>query len=164
LTFRFLHGSDAVTVTLDRQQRWRAVVDGVACLVEWSLAAPGFAIVTVDGERQEFNWTKSGEALVCWLGGCEFHCRYDDPRQLSHSVSADEGALTARLPGTVVMVGVKPGERVAPGSILMVIEAMKMEHAVLAPYAGIVGDIHFEVGHKVPAGATLIELQRLTAD
>jgi 3-methylcrotonyl-CoA carboxylase alpha subunit len=163
LKFRFLHDGVAVTVALDRQQRWRAVVDGVACLVDWSLEAPGFAIVTVDGERQDFYWTQSGEALQCWLGGSEFHCHYDDPRQLSHCVSADEGALTAKLPGTVVMVGVKPGERVEPGGILMVIEAMKMEHAVLAPYAGTVGVIHFEVGHKVPAGAALIELQRLTA-
>ena len=159
---RFEHGAEAVVVTIDRQQGWRAAVDGSTCQVEWTLQTPGHAVVSVEGERQDFQWNTCAEELHCWLGGREFRCRHDDPRQLSHRQAAHEGTLTASLPGTVVMVGVRPGESVESGAVLMVIEAMKMEHAVRAPYAGTVDAIHYEVGDKVPASAMLIDLQRLT--
>jgi 3-methylcrotonyl-CoA carboxylase alpha subunit len=61
----------------------------------------------------------------------------------------------------VVSVPVKVGQAVAAGSVLMVIEAMKMEHSITAPYAGTVTAIHFAKGERVPEASALLELARL---
>jgi 3-methylcrotonyl-CoA carboxylase alpha subunit len=60
----------------------------------------------------------------------------------------------------VVAVSVTVGQQVAAGDTLMVIEAMKMEHTIAAPYAGTVGTLHFARGDRVPEGSRLLELTR----
>jgi biotin carboxyl carrier protein len=59
-----------------------------------------------------------------------------------------------------VAVPVTVGQQVAAGDTLMVIEAMKMEHTITAPYAGTVGALHFAQGDRVPEGSQLLELSR----
>jgi 3-methylcrotonyl-CoA carboxylase alpha subunit len=75
-----------------------------------------------------------------------------------------EGELIARLPGTVVAVAVARGDVVAAGATLMVLEAMKMEHAVLAPHAGTVAAVHYSRGDRVAEGAVLVELSHEPGD
>jgi 3-methylcrotonyl-CoA carboxylase alpha subunit len=70
------------------------------------------------------------------------------------------GGLTTPLPGVVVAVAVKVGQRVALGETLMVIEAMKMEHTITAPYAGTVESVHYSQGDRVPEGSALLALTR----
>ena len=65
------------------------------------------------------------------------------------------GRLTAPMPGRVVKVAVADGQRVAPHQPLMVLEAMKMEHVVEAPHAGVVTEICVQVGEQVVSGAQL---------
>jgi acetyl/propionyl-CoA carboxylase alpha subunit len=65
------------------------------------------------------------------------------------------GSLTAPLPGVVRRVAARAGERVEAGALLVVIEAMKMEHHVTAPDAGVVGEVLVAEGQEVDAGATL---------
>ena len=48
------------------------------------------------------------------------------------------------------------GDRVATGDTLVVLEAMKMEHAVRAPHAGLVTDVRAAAGQQVDAGAVLV--------
>jgi biotin carboxyl carrier protein len=60
----------------------------------------------------------------------------------------------------VVSVPVSVGQKVAAGEVLMVIEAMKMEHAITAPYAGTVQAIRFARGERVPEASQLLELAR----
>jgi acetyl/propionyl-CoA carboxylase alpha subunit/acetyl-CoA carboxylase carboxyltransferase component len=69
-----------------------------------------------------------------------------------------EAAVRAPLAGTVVSVSVEPGDPVAPGDELLVIEAMKMEHEVRAPAAGLVREVPAAVGVTVPTGAVLVVL------
>ena len=64
------------------------------------------------------------------------------------------------MPGTVIKVYVQAGERVEPHQRLAVMEAMKMEHVVEAPYAGTVRAILHAEGQQVAAGEQLIELEQ----
>ena len=64
----------------------------------------------------------------------------------------------APMSGLVVAVMVKPGEKVAKGSPLMVLEAMKMEHTIAAPAAGTVKAVNFAAGDRVKEGADLVDL------
>ncbi|MFG1225564.1 acetyl/propionyl/methylcrotonyl-CoA carboxylase subunit alpha [Xanthobacter wiegelii] len=65
---------------------------------------------------------------------------------------------SAEMPGLVVAVAAKAGERVARGDVLAVIEAMKFENPVTAPREGIVGEIACQVGEQVEAGQRLVRL------
>ena len=62
------------------------------------------------------------------------------------------------MSGTVVKLLVEEGQRVAAGEALVVLEAMKMEHTIAAPHAGIVGRVHYRAGDLVAGGALLVEL------
>ncbi len=96
--------------------------------------------------------------LHLWLGAEHFDLLCDDPRELEYSTSAAGGGLTTPLPGVVVAVSVKPGQQVAAGDVLMIVEAMKMEHTITAPHAGTVKAIHCAPGDRVPEGKALLEL------
>jgi biotin carboxyl carrier protein len=82
----------------------------------------------------------------------------DDPRAQQFEASAATGGLTTPLPGVVVSVPVKVGDAVEAGAVVMLIEAMKMEHAITAPHAGAVTAIHFAAGERVAEGSQLLEI------
>jgi 3-methylcrotonyl-CoA carboxylase alpha subunit len=63
------------------------------------------------------------------------------------------------MSGAIVAVLVKAGDTVARGAPLLILEAMKMEHTIVAPTAGIVSAIHYRQGDQVPEGADLIDVE-----
>jgi len=70
----------------------------------------------------------------------------------------DPGALEAPMPGRVAAVRVAPGQRVAKGEELLVVEAMKMENALRAPRDGVVRAVHVAAGDMVAPGRALVEV------
>jgi 3-methylcrotonyl-CoA carboxylase alpha subunit len=62
------------------------------------------------------------------------------------------------MSGTIVAVMVRAGDVVEKGKPLVVLEAMKMEHAIVAPGAGRVKNVHFAVGDRVVEGADVVDL------
>jgi propionyl-CoA carboxylase alpha chain len=80
------------------------------------------------------------------------------PRFVDHDEVALGGGPICPLPGTVIAVHVAVGERVEPGRVLMVVEAMKMEHKIVAGAAATVTDIRFGVGDRVDSGELLVAL------
>jgi 3-methylcrotonyl-CoA carboxylase alpha subunit len=87
----------------------------------------------------------------------EFHLASIDETTTAPAVAA--GSLTTTLPGVVVSVLVGEGERVAAGQALLVVEAMKMEHTIRAPHAGVVRTLKYRVGERVKEGSTLLEME-----
>ena len=75
----------------------------------------------------------------------------------SEQVSA--GAALAPMPGNVVRVAVAVGDPVEPGQVLVVLEAMKMEHAVHAGAAGTVAEVDVSEGDQVETGRTLVVVE-----
>ncbi len=78
---------------------------------------------------------------------------------LQGSAEADSGSLVTPLPGTVVAVHVALGQSVSRGAPLITLEAMKMEHTVTAPHAGVVERLPFALADRVAAGSVLVELK-----
>jgi 3-methylcrotonyl-CoA carboxylase alpha subunit len=68
------------------------------------------------------------------------------------------GSLTAPMPGRIVKIAVAKGDHVTQNQPLVVLEAMKMEHVVEAPHAGVVTEVCVEVGDQVRNGAQLLTL------
>jgi acetyl/propionyl-CoA carboxylase alpha subunit len=81
----------------------------------------------------------------------------------AHAAQAGDGAeqstLTAPMPGTVIRVLAKAGDRVAHRQPLLVLEAMKMETPVVSPYDAVVKAIHVREGDRIAGGALLVELE-----
>jgi 3-methylcrotonyl-CoA carboxylase alpha subunit len=68
-------------------------------------------------------------------------------------------SLVAPMAGTIIKVNVAEGEAVAAQQTLVVLGAMKMEHAIVAPYAGHVRSVRYAAGAVVPGGEVLVELE-----
>ena len=93
------------------------------------------------------------------------------PRFVLHDAQAEGGGPICPLPGTVIAVHVAAGDAVVDGQVLMVVEAMKMEHKIVAPGDATVSEVRFAVGDRVDQGDLLVALdhggrddQRQTAD
>ncbi len=74
------------------------------------------------------------------------------------AAGAEQSALVAPMPGTVIRVLVEPGARVAAREPLVVLEAMKMETPLVSPYEATVRAVHVAEGDRVAGGTLLVEL------
>ena len=96
---------------------------------------------------------------VLGIAGRRVRARVSDGARRRRAAAAQEGgdhAVAAPMPGRVVRVLVAPGDRVAAGQGLAVVEAMKMENEVAAPAAGVVADVRAAAGDSVEAGGVLV--------
>jgi 3-methylcrotonyl-CoA carboxylase alpha subunit len=123
------------------------------------VASDGGALrVQLDGREFEAGYVADGEQRYVFCDGQMYRLRLLDPLAHADVEEPHAGRLTAPMSGTVVAVMVRPGEAVAKGAPLLVLEAMKMEHTITAPAAGRVGAVHYRPGEQVAEGADLIDL------
>lgn len=69
--------------------------------------------------------------------------------------------LTAPLPGTVIEVFVKTGDKVEAGQVVLIIEAMKMKNSIRSVYSGMVGEVLVNAGQSVAHKQTLVKFAEL---
>ncbi|MFN3469775.1 MAG: acetyl/propionyl/methylcrotonyl-CoA carboxylase subunit alpha [Novosphingobium sp.] len=74
--------------------------------------------------------------------------------------AASDGAILAPMPGKVISVDVAAGQSVTKGQKLMVLEAMKMEHALIAPFDGVVAELNTTPGAQVQVEALLARIEK----
>ena len=80
------------------------------------------------------------------------------PVQKTSALDANTAAVTAPLPGTIISIKVKPGDKVTANQTVAVLEAMKMENEILAPADGTVTAVYAKEGTSVNTGDVLFEL------
>jgi acetyl/propionyl-CoA carboxylase alpha subunit len=83
----------------------------------------------------------------------------EDSAAHAHRLGAEQSAVTAPMPGTVIRVLVTEGDPVQPRQPLVVLEAMKMETPLVSPYEGVVRSVHVREGDQVAGGTLLVELE-----
>jgi propionyl-CoA carboxylase alpha chain len=134
----------------------RATVDGET----WS--------VEIDGIRQRVRVVAEHETSdgVTWRAtSAAGRTRWrEHPRFVDHDAEMAGSGPVAPLPGTVIAVAVSAGDRVEANQVLMVIEAMKMEHRITAPADAVVGTVRFAIGDRVDMGDLLVELDTSISD
>lgn len=130
--------------------------DGAIAIVHaWSIDSID---IEINGLRCKYNITKDEDLILIT------HQRGSKvlkilPRFQSLSTKTPEGSLVSPMPGKVIEVNVKQRQKVAMGDELVVIEAMKMNHAISADQDGIVDEIFIKVGDQVDLGANLLILE-----
>src|SRR5579859_2327768 len=125
--------------------------------------------VEVDGHRIESHLERRGP-FECWLTafGRRFHVisiaegvkSRIEVDGVAHQVDRDDGGVVhAPAPAVVVSIAVKPGDIVSVGDRLAVLEAMKMETQVVAPFPGRVRKVMIMPNVQVDAGAPLMQIE-----
>ena len=99
--------------------------------------------------RRGHNWYVTGP--LTGSATLRERSRFPDP-----DAEAVEGGLVAPMPGKVLIVDVEAGDRVSAGQVLVVMEAMKMEHQITAPADGEVAEVRASVGDQVDNGELLV--------
>ena len=117
--------------------------------------------VTLDGLRVEYTVAAADNTI--WLAGDGVFVALEEVREAS--VRADDehsgdAELTSPMPGAVVAVSIDDGAEVEAGTVVVTVEAMKMEHALTAPVDGVV-ELLVAVGDQVKVGQPLA---RITAN
>ena len=142
LTYRFNRSSVDVTV------------GGTGYRVRTIQVDADLADIEINGVRRRYRVARNGfdYYVDSALGSTTLRevDRFPDPASL-----VEPGSLVAPMPGAVVRIEVAEGTPVAAGSTVIVLEAMKMEHAVRTPAAGVVTAISVSVGDQVDSGQVL---------
>ena len=105
--------------------------------------------VTLDDVTTWYVTARDGATV--WLGieGFALPFRLVERLAPAGAAEAAHGVVTAPMPGTVTVVHVAVGDEVTAGTPLLVVEAMKMEHVLVAPLDGVVDELPVVVGHQV---------------
>jgi 3-methylcrotonyl-CoA carboxylase alpha subunit len=112
--------------------------------------------IGLDGETYFARVSRLREKLSATTPRGRHEVELVDPFHYEPSDALPDARLTALMPGRVVKVMAAEGEKVAMGQALMILEAMKMEHTIVSPRAGVIERVAFRENDLVPADAVLI--------
>jgi 3-methylcrotonyl-CoA carboxylase alpha subunit len=98
--------------------------------------------------------------LVLFHRGAAWSCREPSVARVHGDAAHADGVLHAPMPGRIVGVAAKHGQTVTRGQRLIILEAMKMEHAMTAPFDGIVAELAVAEGDQVAEGVILVRIAR----
>jgi len=138
---------------------WTALVDDDRLRLAGTRAGDGGLDLRIDGVRHAATVVADGDRRVVFLAGRSWRLVLDDPFAAGDAEEAGEGRLTAPMPAKVIRVAAAVGDRVAQGDVLLVLEAMKMEHTIVAPTAGTVARLPVAEGDLVEEGTELAVLE-----
>ncbi len=131
-------------------ERHRVTVDGTAVEVTAHRAGPHERRLEIGGHRYRTLTSVQGADVLVEVDG------------VPHRISRDDGGLVRNLsPAVVVAVTVEPGDEVEAGDVVAVVESMKMETSLTAPFRGRVRRVLVGPNTQVPAQAPLLQLDAL---
>jgi propionyl-CoA carboxylase alpha chain len=116
--------------------------------------SPSLVVLEVAGVRREFA-VATYDDLVCVDSAFGPVTLVRQPRFADPATRVAAGSLLAPMPGTVARTAAAVGDRVTAGQALLYLEAMKMEHVIAAPAAGIVAELPVAAGQQVEVGSVL---------
>ena len=148
----YRHGGEEVAVFFWRTLDGIEVTGGpTVTLID---ASPASVVLAHGSLRRRFDVAVHGETVVVDSSLGAVHLE-TVPRFPEVDAQAEPGSLLAPMPGSVVQVAAEQGQRVAVGDVVVVMEAMKMEHTIRAPHDGIVRTVAVSAGAQVERGTVL---------
>ena len=159
--FAFSSGESTYPVTVRfLAEGQRVAIGGREYALDGEYLADGELLIRLDGRSFKARALRDGtDWHVFTDGGYQRLALRGELEGLD--VDAGGGSLAAPMPGKIVAVMVKPGDKVEKGAPLVILEAMKMEHTIAAPAHGVVKEVHYAAGEQVLEGAELIAFEAL---
>jgi acetyl/propionyl-CoA carboxylase alpha subunit len=121
-------------------------------------STPGLVVLAEDGVERPFQVARYGDEVFVDspLGPVRLTVqpRFPDPDS-----AVAQGSLLAPMPGSVIRVGAAAGDAVTAGQPLIWLEAMKMEHTIAAPAAGVLAELNVAAGQQVDVGTVLARIE-----
>lgn len=136
--------SYVVEVNDEGGERYRVMVDGQAFDVQLTSSADAPAISTETETMTEAGTASAGGTQASGEGGAELRAKTE---------------LRAPMPGVVLSIAVRPGDRVRAAQPLLVLEAMKMKNPISAPGNGVVSEIMVQEGQSVAYDDVLLKFE-----
>ncbi|TEA09050.1 acetyl/propionyl/methylcrotonyl-CoA carboxylase subunit alpha [Mycobacteroides salmoniphilum] len=153
----YRESSEAVHSVRYRLTRAGLELDGDWPAIELVSATPNHVALVIDGVRRGFDVARYGETVDVDspLGPVALTVvpRFTDP-----STEVAAGSLIAPMPGVVLRLGAAVGDTVTAGTPIVWLEAMKMEHTIVAPADGVIEILNVEPGQQVELGTVLAQL------
>jgi len=160
--YHYLAGDAVKTVTVTQNgDQFQVTVGQEEYRLGVRTATAGELTLLLEGQRVPVYIARKGTQRHVALAGQTYILEMTDPhqRRAASAAAAGTGRLEAAMPGVVLEVQVAEGDAVAAGDTLVLLEAMKMELRITAPYAGQVSGVHCAVGAVVERGQLLVELE-----
>jgi 3-methylcrotonyl-CoA carboxylase alpha subunit len=104
--------------------------------------------------------TAEGEAVLVFTAGQAFAFTLPGAGGGGAGGAAGDGSLLSPMPGRIISVEVRQGDRVTKGQKLLTLEAMKMEHSMVAPFDGVVAELSASEGAQVTEGTVLAKVEK----
>ncbi|HLN53577.1 MAG TPA: biotin carboxylase N-terminal domain-containing protein [Lentimicrobium sp.] len=171
-----------IHTTLDEQENVIIINSKEGCSIDYTLDeitgkaalsknTDGSYNLELNGKQYKLYLTGQPDNVQVQYGGYIFNFDRKDIAANDHITlpsvqihKADSGDIISPMPGKVLAVKAAEGMNINKGELLMVIEAMKMENNILAPYDGVIDKILVKVGDNVDASSHLMHLTKLSAD
>ena len=142
----------------ERDQTLRFSINGEPCHCQVYQAGEGVVDCRIGAQRLRFQVNASGDELLVHgpNGDITLERKPRFPRKDTDGLS---GGLTAPMPGKVLAVKTADNAKVSKGDTILILEAMKMEHQILAPRDGEIASVKVIEGDQVANGELLIEMK-----
>lgn len=156
-----------VPITVDRadarrEDVWHLAFGDTRADVELRSLHEQGGVLRINGRVVTFHATRNNDVVEIWLNGRRYLIRPVDrtaQRTGSTEHSGVETDITAAMPGTVLKINVRPGDRFEAHAPLIVMESMKMEMTLSAPVAGRVREVLCRAGELVSMGKVLLQIE-----
>jgi pyruvate carboxylase subunit B len=163
--FVTLDGRSFEVELAERDGTLTATLDGRSCAVDVRAIEPDekYSVLL---DRRSFSIAVDGDGrkMTLVISGRSFTLDVEDERErAARAIGGADGprggVVESVMPGVVRQVAVKPGDTVAAGDPLLVLEAMKMENEIRAESAGVVAAVHVKPGQTVERGEKLVTIE-----
>ena len=136
---------------------WRIAAAGAVFAAAGAVrTADGRLVVDLDGARETVGFTRLGGTVLLRRRGATWHLTLPDPVAAAEAEDGTGGRLVAPIPGQVTEVRAVPGQAVARGAVLVVLEAMKTVFRLTAPADAVVAEVACAPGETVTDGQVLM--------
>ncbi|MDM3975066.1 acetyl/propionyl/methylcrotonyl-CoA carboxylase subunit alpha [Mycobacterium marseillense] len=132
------------------------VGDGETCSAAVHVE-PARMSAVIDGLRRDYRWAEADRHL--WIADERgtWHLREAEENKIHRAAGAQRAEILSPMPGSVIAVQTASGTEVSEGDVVVVVEAMKMEHSLAAPVSGQV-EVLVSVGDQVTVDQVLARL------
>jgi len=158
------HENHVYNVTIERRDQYYFVTyDNTEYKVEAEETKPGQLKIKIGDRLIKSVITEGDKEKFVFIDGDVFKVRPVELTGKKKSKKKEEGDLSSPISGKIVGVKIKKGDSVKKGDVLMLIEAMKMEYIIRAPFNGKVKKVNFKVNDQIEIGQNTVEIEKKEA-